>query len=283
MKICDNPVFVIGSPRSGTTILAWSLAEHSAFAAFGESQVLSDLFADGRLDANYCRAGRPYGSWLVQQGVSRVEFLQYVGLGLNALFTSRSKGLRWIDQTPNYTRLADTIADMFPGARFLHILRDGRRVVHSMVNYPVKTAAWSTDFTEACRKWRKFVNAAFAFAEKRPHRCLTVINEHLSQDPRGGFQDILRFLDALDEPGPAEFFATNRINSSFAPRKGDGIPEYRTPDPSHEWSDEERKIFVQEAGDCYQRYCALANRETSVQPQQEQSNDSVRGYVGLQG
>ena len=51
------------------------------------------------------------------------------------LLTRTSNGRRWIDQTPANTLVVDRLAEMFPGARFLHILRDGRRVVHSMINF----------------------------------------------------------------------------------------------------------------------------------------------------
>ena len=33
---------------------------------------------------------------------------------------------------------------MFPGARFLHVLRSGHRTVNSMINYPTKAAPWAT-------------------------------------------------------------------------------------------------------------------------------------------
>ena len=69
------------------------------------------------------------------EDVSREEFLASVGMGINALITSRSGGRRWIDHTPLYTLIVDTLAEVFPGASFIHILRDGREVVHSMLDF----------------------------------------------------------------------------------------------------------------------------------------------------
>jgi sulfotransferase family protein len=40
LATCENPIFIIGSPRSGTSILAWSLAEHSQLEVFAESNFL---------------------------------------------------------------------------------------------------------------------------------------------------------------------------------------------------------------------------------------------------
>src|SRR6185437_4692741 len=109
--------------------------------------------------------------------VEKSEFSTFVGLGINALFTSRSCGKRWIDQTPLYTLIADLLAEMFPDALFLHIIRDGRRVVHSMVHFANATGekmkeelaqadrlpAWATNFKEACKVWSRFVQTSMRF------------------------------------------------------------------------------------------------------------------------
>src|SRR5437870_2836932 len=84
---CTNPVFVIGSPRSGTTILAKSLGQHSRFWVSEELQVFWDLFCDGRLHANFQRGKDPGGSWLRNRSVDRGEFFRLMGIGLNMLFS----------------------------------------------------------------------------------------------------------------------------------------------------------------------------------------------------
>src|SRR5918995_5110059 len=167
LQLCPHPVFIIGAPRSGTSILGWSLAHHNQLWTSRESHILDDLFGNDRFYEAFKRAkSLPGGTWLQEQDVERDEFLKYLGLGLNALFTSRSQGRRWIDNTPSYTLMVDVLADMFPGAVFLHILRDGRRVVHSMMNFANRLAdahiadyvrtkqlpSWATvDFREMCK------------------------------------------------------------------------------------------------------------------------------------
>ena len=114
IDVCESPVFIIGSPRSGTTALAWALDEHPDLAASDESQILVDLFAAGHLDRNYEREGN--ASWLRKQGIERAEFLADVGLGFNRLFTKVAGGKRWVDQTPYHTVMVGWLAEMFPGA-----------------------------------------------------------------------------------------------------------------------------------------------------------------------
>jgi 2-polyprenyl-3-methyl-5-hydroxy-6-metoxy-1,4-benzoquinol methylase len=272
--VCPNPIFIIGSPRSGTTILAWSLAQHSQLWTSEESDILFDLLGWGHVDKAFNTArARPGGiDWLKVNGVDRAEFLGYLGLGLNALVTSRSQNERWIDQTPRNTLLLDVLVDMFPGAYFLHMLRDGRRVVQSMLHFfdPLgekltnefitsgRMPVWATDFHAACKEWAKFVETSMAFCARYPARCLTIRNETLAADAEHGFREILKFIEAPYEEGPGQFFRSNRLNSSFA-QKGarHGEPDDRSADPWCGWDEERRRVFLEVAGPVF-RKCGMA-------------------------
>jgi hypothetical protein len=250
VEACPDPVFIIGSPRSGTSILAWSLAQHSRLWTSAESDFLYHLFGRGEADTAYRKArDRPDGSWLAKQGVSRADFLRHLGLGINALFTSRSRGKRWVDQSPTYTLMAPTLADMFPGASFLHALRDGRRVVHSMTRSGF-AAHWAKDFGEACRAWVHFVRLSLDFAQKYPDRCLVVSNEALAARAPEAFAEIFAFLQVPYEDGPAHFLRTNRINSSFEPAApaAAGAPPAPGQDPWAGWTPDQKAIFRDLAG-----------------------------------
>ena len=244
-SMCEHPIFIIGSPRSGTSILAWSLAQHSQLWTSAESDILYHLFGNNHLNDAYRKTiDRPDGSWLKAQKVSRKEFYEFLGIGLNALFTSRSGGRRWIDQSPTYTLIADQLLDLFPGAYFLHMLRDGRNVVNSMIHSGFETH-WAHDFTEACRAWCHYARIGLRLADQHPDRCLTVTNEALSKDAESEFQRIFEFVNVPVEGGPANHFRSNKINSSFRsePRQS----------PSKDcevwggWSAEQRACFTREA------------------------------------
>lgn len=258
---CPDPVFVIGAPRSGTTALGKALGRHSRFYAGDETLFLVDLFGGSRAEAVYERwAGRPSSSWLHREQVSRDDFLAALGLGLNALFTAAGDGLRWVDHSPGNTLMAGTLAGLFPGATFLHILRDGREVVQSMMNVPrtlpgdraerMRQAEflpdWTRDFRAACETWRSHVRAAAAFAEEHPGRSLVVRHRELEENPAGAIAAVLDFLGAPFEERPVTFVRRGqRINSSFAPPGGCRAAEYRRPDPLATWTDEEKAVFTE--------------------------------------
>jgi hypothetical protein len=264
-RICPDPVFVIGSPRSGTKILAWSLAGHRRlWTSVDEAGVLYRLFGPTRAsDAFSEDMADPTGTFLQVENVDRDEFLAYLGLGMNALFTSRSQGNRWIEATPQGTFMADELLGLFPGGLFLHILRDGRRAVNSMINHlnfwegstrdwVASHTDWTTDFRAACMTWSQHVGAALAFSEHHPSRCLTVVHEDLMTDPEGGFRRIQDFLGLEYETGPAEIFQTQRINSSF-PLATSKDRATRLWEPWKQWSGEQRRIFSETAGEMMAR------------------------------
>jgi glycosyltransferase involved in cell wall biosynthesis len=270
--ICPHPVFIIGSPRSGTTVLAHSLAEHSEFWVSGESDVFFYLFADRFIERAYQRAMNvPGPRWLRLEGVSEEEFLAHVGMGVNALITSRSEGRRWIDQTPHYTGIAGSLAGLFPGASFLHILRDGREVVHSMLNFADsipdaavgshlrETVAWATDMRSACETWRQHVDTAMAFRDERPDRAMVVRYDELVDAPSEVFRGIHQFLGSANEDGPANFLASKRINSSF----GRG-PRLDAAGIWESWDEEERRLFREVAGPTMLR-CGFSLTEASAE------------------
>jgi hypothetical protein len=267
----NSPVFVLGSPRSGTTILARSLATHPGFWTGDESQVLVDLFGNGELERNYLRQPRLDGSWLCKQGISRKEFLGFLGIGINALFSKCSDGKRWIDHTPTYTLMASDLADLFPQALFVHILRDGRSVISSMVNYlshmPIEQrstpearsiGSWAGNFAEACATWRTFVRSALSFCQQHPDRSLTVKYERLITAPQVTFTEIFNFLSAKPHEGAVDFLRCNRLNSSFRAESGNASSPQQARWAG--WTLEERKCFVAEASELMEE-CGYAPRD----------------------
>jgi hypothetical protein len=199
---------------------------------------------------------RPEGTWLHENHVDKEEVLAYLGMGLNALYTSRSYPKRWVEQTPVNTLMVENLSYMFPGAQFVHILRDGRRVVHSMLHFADRLKAevreamiehgtfpsWAVGAAEAAQTWRLFVQTALDFEAAHPQRCLTVVNEEMSANPPEGFRRLLEFLGAPYEDAPAQYFSSHRINSSFTAAT--------TPanDAWNQWPSEWRSAFYDEAG-----------------------------------
>jgi hypothetical protein len=227
-------------------VLAWALAQHPDFWTSGETDFLYHLFGQRGLDQAWA-VGSGEGSWLTRHGVTRPEFMSAIGLGMNVLISKRTAGRRWVDQSPTYTAMVHTISELFPDALFVHIMRDGRNVVQSMINSGFSTP-WATDFAEACRTWAWFVDQGVTFGAKAPERYLAIPYDFFSESPQACFAGILEFLDVEPNEAPAEFTRTRRINSSYQ-TDGPRSAQYGGPQrPWDAWTKEQRETFIKEAG-----------------------------------
>jgi Sulfotransferase family len=265
VEVCPDPVFIIGSPRSGTSVLAWSLAQHRDLWTSNETEFISVLFDQAA--AVYRKFCSKPDTFITKHGIDHKEFHAALGLGINALISSRSEGKRWIDNSPGYTTAAWALKDMFPGSSFIHIVRDGRSVVNSMQHFRDRAPSepWTTDFTAAVEMWNSYVKLAMDFCERNPEDSLTVRNEDLIEGADEEFERILAFLGVAHESAPAKFFRTSRINSSFGPlvwgAEAGTVAESTVNDVHRgtaarawrEWSDGQREIFTEIGGDLLRR------------------------------
>ena len=136
---------------------------------------------------------------------------------------------RWVDGTPENSFYIYELSLLFPEARFVHIVRDPRAVVRSLVHFhSIGGAHFAAD--AACREWllnvRDCYNAEIALGSER---VLRVRYDELSEH---GPAVIARILQFVGEPYVEECAATLgvRINASVIPddaTPGDIGPELR--------------------------------------------------------
>ena len=122
----QTPVFIVGMPRSGTTLTEQILAGHHAVFGAGERTALSVSFA---------RLG---GAWESAEAVERVascggtvlaqEATRYLG-EMHALAADAA---RIVDKMPGNFRLLGLVALLLPGARIIHCVRDPRDIGFSI-------------------------------------------------------------------------------------------------------------------------------------------------------
>src|SRR3954447_25116427 len=80
----NKPIFVVGSPRSGTSILAWCLGYHPNIFPVPESNWMGD-FAMNVAMSYQIGAARGILSILSAMGISRDEFFSHIGRSINSL------------------------------------------------------------------------------------------------------------------------------------------------------------------------------------------------------
>lgn len=234
------PVFILGSPRSGTSMLHWALLEHDALWGSEESEFLLPIARAVTPAYEQGMRFTPH-SWLHQQKVSREEFAASVGAGLNALYASRSGGRRWLEQTPSYSTVACELAHMFPSAQFLHIVRDGRQVADSMCRM------WRWSMQESAQQWLDHVSAVLRLEQQQPARVQRIHYEKLVSHPQQMMQQIFAFLGLPEEKAAASFIQNRPINT--APGTDEQTSVEKLQPRWHDWSDDELQTFDRIAGE----------------------------------
>ena len=192
------PVFIVGSPRSGTSMLHWSLAQHSQLWGSAESDFLFE-WVKGTNQA--WAAGNVHGElhWLPKEKVSREEFFGFAGAGIDAMYRSRSEGKRWLEKTPRNVFLYDSLRLMFPGARFIHIVRDGRQAVDSMQR------KFGLPFARCLRTWKRHVSAGLEASRLGYGDLLQVHYEDLVRDSLCSMNAVFDFIGEELESACLEF------------------------------------------------------------------------------
>src|SRR5437879_3876587 len=147
--LTNKPIFVVGSPRSGTSILTWCLGQHPNLFPVPESNWMGD-FAVSVAIGYQIGAARGERSILSAMDIRDNELFATVGQSINELILRHRKDLerkrratskeserkgRWVDGTPEYSLHICGLRRLFPDALFIHICRDVRAVVRSMLNF----------------------------------------------------------------------------------------------------------------------------------------------------
>jgi hypothetical protein len=80
----NKPIFVVGSPRSGTSVLAWCLGYHPNIFPVPESSWMGDFAANVAISYQV-GAARGILSILSAMGITRDEFFCHIGRSINTL------------------------------------------------------------------------------------------------------------------------------------------------------------------------------------------------------
>ena len=143
----DPPVFVVGSSRSGTTLLYNILLSSGEFPLYEAETMLLDecalKYGDLSRERNYRRFMK---DWLVSKQFIRSKlepeqflrdaqshhnsYTEFLGFFMGSMAKNQGKR-RWAEKTPTHIRHMAKLSEAFKNAKFIHIIRDGRDVALS--------------------------------------------------------------------------------------------------------------------------------------------------------
>jgi hypothetical protein len=183
-----DPIVVFGAPRSGTSYLNRLLNQHPRVYISEEARLflwvhhsLSVLGEDRRFVRKH-----------------KDEFIDHIRSNYPELIRGFYRKLRptaryWGDKNPAYAARGnegclETIQELFPGTRFIHIIRDGRDVVTSLLR-----TGWAS-FDQAHRIWMTHVGIGSQFGARCAEKYLELRYEEVVRDDLEGARRIFDFL-----------------------------------------------------------------------------------------
>jgi len=244
------PVFIVGCPRSGTTLLRMMLDSHPELAIPPESHFIPKVWAvrrryqqNGsvrvdRIASDIIGTDR-FREWsLPEKAVwRRLHDLSNPGIAdvIEAFFVAyaeREGKSRWGDKTPGNSLDMPVIARLFPTARFVHLIRDGRDVAMSLREH------LGLGHTDAALVWATRVRKARKHARGLgSERYLEVRYEELVEDPRRELVSICNFVDLPYRPEMLEYahrlqravpeHEQHRIHSNLGKPPTKGLRDWR--------------------------------------------------------
>ncbi|MFM7087766.1 MAG: sulfotransferase [Cyanobium sp.] len=203
----ELPVFVLGMPRSGTTLTEQILASHSQVHGAGELGQIGEQIA--RMEAWELKLGSGLGYPACLQDLTAAECRRYAAAMLERLQAHAPGAQRIIDKLPHNFEHIGLIRLLFPRARLIHVRREPRDVASSnfFTDYGAKYGGmgfaydWQwigeqlVDHDRLMAHWHALL----------PGQILEVPYEALVEDTETWARRMLEHLGLAWEPGVLEF------------------------------------------------------------------------------
>ncbi|XP_012869979.1 PREDICTED: protein-tyrosine sulfotransferase 2 [Dipodomys ordii] len=186
-------VFVGGVPRSGTTLMRVMLDAHPAVRCGEETRIIPRLLA---MRQAWAKSGREKLR-LDEAGVTDEVLDAAMQAFLLEVIAKHGEPARVLCNKDPFTLKSSVyLARLFPNAKFLLMVRDGRASVHSMITRKVTIAGFDlSSYRDCLTKWNRAIEVMYAQClEVGRDKCLPVYYEQLVLHPRRSLQRILDFL-----------------------------------------------------------------------------------------
>ncbi len=191
----SSPIFVVGMPRSGTTLMSSAIAAHPRLTISPETHFLTKwVYRRGGRDivrpADFDRfweawsASERFGHLGIDAGSTRGRIEAAGPITYRSIFDACMQAyaeavgkVRWGEKTPDHFRYVDLLCDWYPDCRIIFMVRDPRAVAASTLKTP-----WGTRSIDViAHKWNRVARLIESHAGDR--RYMVVRYRDLVVDP----------------------------------------------------------------------------------------------------
>lgn len=267
----EKPFFIIGSERSGTTLLMVMLGEHPRIAVpevswyYPRFRKYLHTYGDLSRPANFRVLAEemifglktpffglsPNPRAITDEILSRARSQTFGGLFdaiLNWYADAQNKP-RWGEKTPHNLHFVREILQDFPDAQFVHLTRDGRDVAAEQID----SAFGPTNIYAAAKIWKRTIRVAAELRAKVPsHQWLDISYESLASRPEESLRKVSAFLGEDYSPTLLDFhkgeIARRRAQTKDHRPLGDPVNPGHIGKYKRQLSQRDQQIFAGIAG-----------------------------------
>lgn len=203
----ERPVFIVGLPRSGTTLVEQILASHPEVAGLGELNCIEESLLSA--------TGLPVGT---MSGIGKIAYISAADVRRHAkAYLAATNALagtseRAIDKMPHNFLVLGWIAMMFPRARIIHCMRDPLDLCVSLyTQYFSDTHSYSRDLAMLGAYYRSYERLMHHWLNVISDQMMYVHYEDLVGDLEGVSRRMIQHLGLDWHPACLAYHQTRRV------------------------------------------------------------------------
>ncbi len=211
----DRPIFIVSSPRSGSTLLRLILDAHPNIAipppgylfnmiypylySYGDlnkkenfAELIEDILEAPTIKKWKCNLN-------IASIISNVGECSFKGVYeyLHVIYMNQQGKIRWGNKSPRNVHFISDIKELFPKAQIIHLLRDGRDVAIDIADADF----WPHSLWGGAQRWQECVRAARIFSrELDSDSYMEVRYESLCQSPESVLRQVCEFIGETFAP-----------------------------------------------------------------------------------
>ncbi len=236
--------FVIGPPRSGSTMLQRMLGSHPDIYTRPEPHIVTPLahlgyFANiDRAPYDHINAAEAIREYVAELPGGEEDYLEACRAYTNELYgrmLTKSGRRLFIDKTPAYALVLPFLTKLYPRAGYIVITRHPLAVLNSYADsFFEGDYQAALDFNDILGR---YVPAMAAFMRRKKTSFLRVRYEDLVSEPEHRLAEIFTYLDLPDEPDAVNYGAQHHTQGSYGDPK---VKHRNRPDGQslHNWAAE---------------------------------------------
>ncbi|XP_070500333.1 protein-tyrosine sulfotransferase [Chironomus tepperi] len=187
-------IFIGGVPRSGTTLMRAMLDAHPEVRCGQETRVIPRIL---QLRSHWMKSEKE-SMRLEEAGIHKEVLNSAIAqFCLEIIAKHGDPAPRLCNKDPLTLKMGSYVIELFPNAKFIFMVRDGRGTVHSIISRKVTITGFDlTNYRQCMQKWNQAITTMHdQCKEIGKDRCLMVHYEKLVLQPKKSMEEILEFLE----------------------------------------------------------------------------------------